>query len=207
MKIQEVILRAMSGQLKWTQAADILGISPRSLRRWKRRYELDGYIGFNLVLDGIGDAINGLLGGVAVFRFGVMRMLLLGAVLGLWPFQQGVAPKPGDIVRGRVMTEATITELDAEDYPLERFSPTGGQVGAVVAIYGYGLFLDVEPLDSARRLLAFWNTVAAVAKSPIGSARGAFQIHLADDPLPHHHWRPSRHLHQVVPAEVGGGQA
>ena len=45
MKIQEVILRAMSGQLKWTQAADILRISPRSLRRWRRRYELYGYDG------------------------------------------------------------------------------------------------------------------------------------------------------------------
>ena len=45
MKIQEVILRAMSGQLKWTQAADILAISPRSLRRWRGRYELYGYDG------------------------------------------------------------------------------------------------------------------------------------------------------------------
>jgi transposase len=45
MKIQEVILRAMSAQLKWTQAADILAISPRSLRRWRGRYELYGYDG------------------------------------------------------------------------------------------------------------------------------------------------------------------
>src|SRR5438874_1235554 len=37
MKIQEVILRAMSGALTWPQAADILGMHPRSLRRWRAR--------------------------------------------------------------------------------------------------------------------------------------------------------------------------
>ena len=42
---QEVILRAMSGKINWTDAAEILRMSPRSMRRWKRRYERDGYDG------------------------------------------------------------------------------------------------------------------------------------------------------------------
>jgi transposase-like protein len=42
MKVQEVILRAMAGKLKWWDAADILGISDRSLRRWRKRYEEHG---------------------------------------------------------------------------------------------------------------------------------------------------------------------
>ena len=45
MKVQEVILRAISGRLKWYQAAQILGISDRQMRRWKRRYEQMGYDG------------------------------------------------------------------------------------------------------------------------------------------------------------------
>jgi len=45
MKRQEVILRAVSGELSWIQAADIAGMSARSLRRWKRRYERVGYDG------------------------------------------------------------------------------------------------------------------------------------------------------------------
>jgi len=45
MKIQEVILRAMSGKILWMQAAEILGITDRQMRRWKRRYELRGYDG------------------------------------------------------------------------------------------------------------------------------------------------------------------
>ena len=45
MKVQEVILRAISGQINWIQAAEILGISCRQMRRWKVRYELYGYDG------------------------------------------------------------------------------------------------------------------------------------------------------------------
>jgi transposase len=45
MKIQEVILRAMSGELTWLQAADILGMHPRTLRRWRARQQRVGYDG------------------------------------------------------------------------------------------------------------------------------------------------------------------
>lgn len=45
MKIQEVILRTMAKRLNWYQAAEIIGISDRSMRRWKRRYEQYGYDG------------------------------------------------------------------------------------------------------------------------------------------------------------------
>lgn len=45
MKVQEVILRAIDGRLKWYEAAEILGISDRQMRRWKVRYERLGYDG------------------------------------------------------------------------------------------------------------------------------------------------------------------
>jgi len=45
MKVQEVILRAIAGRLKWYQAAEILGISDRQMRRWKTHYERWGYEG------------------------------------------------------------------------------------------------------------------------------------------------------------------
>src|SRR5512132_4069696 len=45
MKLQEVILRAMSGELTWLQAADVLGMHPRSLRRWRVRQQRVGYDG------------------------------------------------------------------------------------------------------------------------------------------------------------------
>jgi len=45
MKIQEVILRALAKKINWWQAAEILGISDRQMRRWHRRYEAYGYEG------------------------------------------------------------------------------------------------------------------------------------------------------------------
>ena len=45
MKIQEVILRAMAKKITWWQAAEIIGISDRQMRRWKRRYAAYGYDG------------------------------------------------------------------------------------------------------------------------------------------------------------------
>jgi len=45
MKVQEVMLRALGKRITWWQAAEILGISVRQMRRWKRRYEVWGYDG------------------------------------------------------------------------------------------------------------------------------------------------------------------
>ena len=45
MKIQEVILRAMAKSITWGQAAEIIGISDRQMRRWHRRYQRGGYDG------------------------------------------------------------------------------------------------------------------------------------------------------------------
>jgi hypothetical protein len=40
MKVQEVILRALAGKLRWWEAAEILGVSDRTMRRW--RYQQGG---------------------------------------------------------------------------------------------------------------------------------------------------------------------
>ena len=45
MKVQEVILRALAKKITWWQAAEIIGISDRQLRRWRERYEEFGYDG------------------------------------------------------------------------------------------------------------------------------------------------------------------
>jgi transposase len=45
MKVQEAILRALSGRQSWLQVADVLGVSPRTVRRLRLRYEQFGYDG------------------------------------------------------------------------------------------------------------------------------------------------------------------
>ncbi len=45
MKVQEVILQGMSGKYTWWQVAEILNVSPRTVRRWRRWWEQCGYRG------------------------------------------------------------------------------------------------------------------------------------------------------------------
>ena len=45
MTIREVVLRAMSGEMTWVQAAEIIGCTSRTVRRWRWRYEHIGYDG------------------------------------------------------------------------------------------------------------------------------------------------------------------
>src|SRR5947207_5189168 len=45
MKISEVITRAISGKINWIQAAEILGMSDRQLRRWRNSWDKYGYDG------------------------------------------------------------------------------------------------------------------------------------------------------------------
>jgi len=43
--VQEVILKAMAGTLKWWEAAEIIGVTDRTMRRWRERYQEGGYDG------------------------------------------------------------------------------------------------------------------------------------------------------------------
>ena len=56
MRVQEVILRAMAKRITWWQAAEIIGISDRHMRRWRERYEEFGYDGCSI--DGAGSPLT-----------------------------------------------------------------------------------------------------------------------------------------------------
>ncbi len=45
MKRNEIVLKAMSGELSWIRAAEIAGITARQMRRLKRAYQQGGYTG------------------------------------------------------------------------------------------------------------------------------------------------------------------
>jgi transposase len=45
MKAQEVILKAAAGKLKWWEAAEIMGVTDRTMRRWRDRLNEHGYSG------------------------------------------------------------------------------------------------------------------------------------------------------------------
>jgi len=84
----------------------------------------------------VASALRWLLAHREKSTLGVLLGLLVGAVVGLWPFQRAVTPVIGEtIVKGQVVTAENLTTFDNEDYPTERFTPSTGQVaGAVVLV-------------------------------------------------------------------------
>src|SRR5262245_17918982 len=49
MRVREVLMRAVQREITWIQAAEILGISARSMRRWKVKFDTSG---LEAVVDG-----------------------------------------------------------------------------------------------------------------------------------------------------------
>ncbi len=45
MKVQDVLLKAMAKKITWWAAAEIIGVTDRTMRRWRGRIERDGYTG------------------------------------------------------------------------------------------------------------------------------------------------------------------
>lgn len=45
MKLQDVLLKAMAKKITWWEAAEIIGVTDRTMRRWRERLVSDGYSG------------------------------------------------------------------------------------------------------------------------------------------------------------------
>ena len=45
MKLQDVLLKAMAKKIRWWDAAEIIGVTDRTMRRWRERLESEGYSG------------------------------------------------------------------------------------------------------------------------------------------------------------------
>ena len=45
MKVQDVLLKAMAKKITWWAAAEIIGVTDRTMRRWREKLEKDGYAG------------------------------------------------------------------------------------------------------------------------------------------------------------------
>jgi transposase len=45
MKVQDVLLKAMAKKITWWAAAEIIGVTDRTMRRWRKRMEIGGYAG------------------------------------------------------------------------------------------------------------------------------------------------------------------
>ena len=106
---------------------------------------------------GVSNLLRWLLHRYEKATLGVLLGLLLGAVVGLWPFQQTLEPSEGQRVKGQAITFALPAEsldmpaertwlfaesgepVDREDLPTGFFKPSVGQVGGAAALIFLGL--------------------------------------------------------------------
>ncbi|MFW6059678.1 MAG: undecaprenyl phosphate translocase family protein [Phycisphaeraceae bacterium] len=111
-------------------------------------------VGLGVVLGvvGVSHLLKFLLARYARPTLGVLLGLLLGAVVGLWPFQQARQPRIGEMVKGRPVTEQRLQDLPREDYPTVFFTPAPGQVAgsAGLIVLGFALTAAVGWLGRER---------------------------------------------------------
>lgn len=72
---------------------------------------------------------------------GALLGLLAGAVIGLWPFQRGVRPEVGQLLKGRALSAEDVAALNPEKWPTEVFTPSPTQIAGALAVILIGFFL------------------------------------------------------------------
>ena len=69
---------------------------------------------------------------------GTLLGFLVGAVVGLWPFQQGRRPEIGEMFKNQPVTEEILKKLEPHKYPTEYFTPSATQIIMALVLIGIG---------------------------------------------------------------------
>jgi len=124
-------------------------------------------VGLGVVIGvlGVSNLLGWLLKRFEKPTLGALLGLLLGAVIGFWPFQEGIAPAVGAMFKGRVMTPELLADLSPDKYPTEYFHPSVFQVAAALGLVllGFGITALVARFGSDEEEAA--ETEAAGDKS------------------------------------------
>ena len=118
-------------------------------------------LGVLIGIVGVSNLLKLLLARFEPATLGLLLGLLLGAVIGLWPFQEGIAPEVGSMFRGETVelvdgalrTQQTGKLIEAADYPTSFFQPSIGQVAGA---FGAG----ADRVWRIVRRLASWKPQA-----------------------------------------------
>ena len=101
-------------------------------------------VGMGVVLGvvGVSNLVKHLLARQERATIGFLLGLLLGAVIGLWPFTEPVPPNIGDVIRGVALTTPDlVAAVELQDYRTVAVAPTLWQVlgGSLAAVAGFGV--------------------------------------------------------------------
>lgn len=98
-------------------------------------------LGVGLGILVVSNLIQIVLDRYAQVTLGVLMGLLVGAVFGLWPFQEGVPPKVGEPFKGQVLTPERLAELTPDKFPTEMYTPTFSSVMMALGLIGLGYLI------------------------------------------------------------------
>ena len=108
-------------------------------------------VGVVIGVAGVSNLVRLLLATRQRATLGFLLGLLLGAVVGLWPFTAPVEPRVGDVVGGRKMlSPEMVAAIDPADHPRRRTLPTPAQAGggALLVLAGFGASWSVSRLGA-----------------------------------------------------------
>lgn len=92
---------------------------------------------------GVSNLLRWLMLRYEAATLGALLGLLVGAVVGLYPFQAPIPPELGFMDHGRVLERHELAEVDPKDWPLARFAPGPGQVAGSAALIALGLGVTI----------------------------------------------------------------
>jgi putative membrane protein len=106
-------------------------------------------LGILVGVAGVSNLVKLVLARAPKPTLGLLLGLLLGAVAGLWPFQQGIAPEIGTVLKGQSILEfdgtllyaETGKEVKPEDFPREFFTPSTSQLAGAAGLIVVGFAL------------------------------------------------------------------
>lgn len=96
-------------------------------------------IGVVVGVVGVSNLLRWLLARYGKPTLGALLGLLLGAVVGLWPFQEAHPPEPGQIVRGQATPIESLAELEPRHWPVRVFRPDAAQSATSLGLVVLGL--------------------------------------------------------------------
>jgi putative membrane protein len=95
-------------------------------------------IGIAAGVVGVSNLLQWLLRRFKKATLGALLGLLLGAVVGLWPFQAPRPPIPGEIVEGQIVSDENAADFERDDWQLVSFEPNGREMATAAGLIAAG---------------------------------------------------------------------